>query len=59
MFRRKKLKKVIEDKQLYIKYALAEKLNKTLAEIEEMTVEEFQGWLAYLEIKEEKNGGSN
>jgi hypothetical protein len=27
-----------------------------LAEIEEMTVEEFQGWLAYLEIKEEKSG---
>jgi hypothetical protein len=27
-----------------------------LAEIEEITVEEFQGWLAYLEIKEEKNG---
>jgi len=31
-------------------------LNKTLAELEEMTVEEFQGWLAYLEIKEEQNG---
>jgi hypothetical protein len=27
-----------------------------LAEIEEITVEEFQGWLAYLEIKEENNG---
>jgi hypothetical protein len=27
-----------------------------LAEIEEITVEEFQGWLAYLEIKEEKSG---
>lgn len=56
MFRRKKLKKVIEDKQLYIRYALAEKLNKTLTEIDSMTVEEFQGWLAYLEIKEERNG---
>jgi hypothetical protein len=29
-----------------------------LAEIEEITVEEFQGWLAYLEIKEEKNGST-
>tara|TARA_R110002153_G_scaffold46200_2_gene130338 strand:+ start:468 stop:572 length:105 start_codon:yes stop_codon:yes gene_type:complete len=32
-------------------------LNKTLAELEEITVEEFQGWLAYLEIKEETNNG--
>jgi len=38
---------------------LAEKLNKTLAELEEITVEEFQGWLAYLEIKEERNGSTN
>jgi hypothetical protein len=32
-------------------------LHKTVAEIENMTVEEFQGWLAYLEIqnKEMKN----
>jgi hypothetical protein len=37
-----------------VQYALAEKLGKTLAEIESITVEEFQGWLAYLEIKEEK-----
>jgi hypothetical protein len=37
---------------------LAEKLNKTLAEIEEITVEEFQGWLAYLEIKEERNASN-
>jgi hypothetical protein len=37
---------------------LAEKLGKTLYEIEQMTVEEFQGWLAYLEIKEEQNGGT-
>jgi hypothetical protein len=35
---------------------LAEKLNKTLFEIEQMTVEEFQGWLAYLEIKNEQTG---
>jgi len=41
-----------------MRYALAEKLNKSLAELEQMTVEEFQGWLAYLEIKEEKNGSS-
>jgi hypothetical protein len=38
---------------------LAEKLNKTLTELEEITVEEFQGWLAYLEIKEERNGSTN
>jgi hypothetical protein len=38
---------------------LAEKLSKTLAELEQMTVEEFQGWMAYLEIKEENNGNGS
>jgi hypothetical protein len=37
-----------------VQYALAEKLGKTLQEIQEITIHEFQGWIAYLEIAEEK-----
>ena len=33
-------------------YALAERLHKTVAEIEEMTLEEFNGWIAYLNIQQ-------
>ena len=33
------------------KYVLAEMLHKTVAEIEQMTYEEFNGWIAYLEIR--------
>ena len=35
-------------------YALAEKLHKTLEELQEITIQEYQGWMAYLEIKQEK-----
>ena len=35
-------------------YALAERLHKTVAEIEEMTLEEFNGWIAYLNIQQEE-----
>jgi hypothetical protein len=35
-------------------YALAERLHKTVAEIEEMTIEEFYGWIAYLNIQQEE-----
>jgi len=35
-------------------YALAERLHKTVAEIELMTVEEFNGWIAYLNIQQEE-----
>ena len=37
-----------------MQYALAEKLGKTLQEIQEISVHEYQGWIAYLEIAEEK-----
>jgi hypothetical protein len=37
-----------------VQYALAEKLGKTLQEIQEISVHEFQGWIAYLEIVKEK-----
>jgi hypothetical protein len=33
-------------------YALAERLHKTVAEIEQMTLEEFNGWIAYLNIQQ-------
>jgi hypothetical protein len=39
---------------LYFKYALAEKLNKTLQELESISFKEFQGWLAYFELKKQK-----
>jgi len=35
-------------------YALAERLHKTVAEIEQMTLEEFNGWIAYLNIQQEE-----
>lgn len=31
-------------------YSLAARLNRTLAEIEAMTVDEFVGWIAYFEV---------
>jgi hypothetical protein len=37
-----------------MQYALAEKLHKTLEELQEITIQEYQGWIAYLEIKQEK-----
>jgi hypothetical protein len=37
-----------------VQYALAEKLGKTLQEIQEISIQEYQGWVAYLEIAQEK-----
>ena len=34
-----------------IMFQLAEHLHKTLVEVEAMTVAEFNGWIAYLELK--------
>jgi hypothetical protein len=39
---------------LYARYALADRLGKTLEEINELTVNEFIGWVAYLNIVSEK-----
>ena len=36
-------------------FALAEHLGKTAAEIEQITVEEWHHWLAYLKIKQERS----
>jgi len=47
-------KKLIKDTNLYVQYALAEKLGKTLQEIQQISVQEYQGWIAYLELAEEK-----
>jgi len=33
---------------------LAEKLNKTLQELQQISIQEYQGWIAYLELAEEK-----
>ena len=37
-----------------MQYALAEKLGKTLEELQQISVHEYQGWIAYLELAEEK-----
>lgn len=37
---------------MFLKYSLAEKLGRTLAEIDAIPEEEFHGWLAYYEAKE-------
>ena len=37
-------------------YRLADRLHKTRAEIEALTLEEWNGWLAYFKIKEEEDG---
>jgi hypothetical protein len=37
-------------------YALADRLNKTVSEILELDVEEFNGWLAYAKLERERNG---
>jgi|TARA_R110000803_G_scaffold79171_2_gene144702 hypothetical protein len=41
-----------------MQFALAEKLGKTHKEIQEITIHEFQHWIAYYEISEEnRNSG--
>lgn len=35
-------------------YALADRLHKTVAEIEQMTIDEFSGWVAYCKIRAER-----
>jgi hypothetical protein len=40
---------------LFFQYALAEKLGKTLQELQSISIEEYQGWIAYFELKEEEN----
>jgi hypothetical protein len=42
---------------LFAIYSIAESLHKTIAEIEEMTVEEFIGWIAYFN-KKAKDGNT-
>ena len=33
------------------KYVLADSLHKTVAEVEQMSYEEFNGWIAYFEMR--------
>tara|TARA_R110001592_G_scaffold53455_6_gene163895 strand:- start:124 stop:252 length:129 start_codon:yes stop_codon:yes gene_type:complete len=41
-----------------VQYALAEKLGKTLQELQKISVQEYRGWIAYLELAEEnRNNG--
>ena len=44
----------IEDVNLYSQYALAEKLGKTLKELQKISIQEYQGWIAYFELVEER-----
>jgi hypothetical protein len=37
--------------------ALADRLHKTIEEIEEISLTELHEWIAYFELKEEKHGG--
>ena len=39
---------------LFARFALAERLHKTVAEIDTMTIEEFNGWQAFSIVAEEK-----
>ena len=47
-------KKLRQDHHLYSIYQLAELLHKSVEEIKCMSVEEFNGWIAYFQIKDEK-----
>ena len=38
-------------------FALADRLHKTVSEIEEIPFDEFLGWIAYFQITEEANNG--
>jgi hypothetical protein len=40
-----------------LKYSLAETLHKSVAEVEEMTLEEFNGWVAYFHMRQEDGNG--
>jgi len=37
-------------------YALADRLHMKVADVLEMTVDEFDGWMAYLEIRKREHG---
>jgi hypothetical protein len=45
------------DPALRLKFKLALTLSKTIAEIDQMTETEFNGWVAYLSIKSDKENG--
>lgn len=36
---------------------LADRLHKTIEEIEQISVTELHEWIAYFELKDDKNGG--
>lgn len=45
------------DQRLVERFALADRLHKTLAEIDALTVEEIEGWRAYfLYLRQKKKG---
>jgi hypothetical protein len=39
-----------------VRYALAEVLHKSVVEILELSVAEVDGWIAYFEIKKQRDG---
>jgi len=39
---------------LFLQFAIAEKLGKTHEELQQITIHEYQNWIAYFEISEER-----
>lgn len=37
-----------------MRFALADRLHKTLSEIDDMTIEEFLGWIAFCDLRHKK-----
>ena len=49
--------KLKADPELLTIYSLADRLQMTVAEVMQMTVDEFHGWIAYAKIMKERRGG--
>lgn len=46
----------MQDGDLFAVYGLAEHLHKTVGEVLAMSTDEFAGWMAYLQIKANRQG---
>tara|TARA_B100000886_G_C20369034_1_gene468667 strand:+ start:158 stop:286 length:129 start_codon:yes stop_codon:yes gene_type:complete len=42
---------------LFFQYSLADRLHKTLEELQTISMQEYQGWIAYTEILQDKRNG--
>jgi hypothetical protein len=53
--RRRRSKKLSSDPQLLLMYQLADRMHKTVAELErDMTVAELAHWIAFFQIRDKK-----